>query len=540
MSIFDDDVCLHEERVIRHIISTKKVQPKVIAPADSPHIIYFRNKSAKPPDWVEFWQVADPIRVQTADAVAFLQADGRTFAVCHGHSSHLLNPYSVEYDFGLRTALNLLDKKSIRSADMLSPSELSIRTRKQSSVDSDFDNYEVNVLNTILSNITGKVQPKYKTLFEAVNGADCIRFSHKGTPKELEDILRDLLVHYKSDSYKDSGFGFIDNFSPIKDPILLDTFESQLISAVNSRASGLTLNVPSGLDREGIFNFRFRSLGEAKRKVFDNLDIDSSLYKILNETHKQFANKEDFRTARLEVLEQNNQDIVLENYPLCHCLHWELTHDGKMYFLESGIWYLVNVDYLNIINSSLEDLLSKADRAKFAFDKTALKEKYDHAGGVRRYEYWYNLELVKYYSTNEVEAILMDQNLVQLTGQSAVELCDVLSKEADGYHLLHVKYKHGSTSLSHLFGQGNVSAELLYDERFRVAANEVIEDGNLKLPTNANHNPLDYTIIYGIICRMSEGEPASIPLFSKITLKVFFDSLSRMQYRVRLMFIEEK
>jgi uncharacterized protein (TIGR04141 family) len=134
----------------------------------------------------------------------------------------------------------------------------------------------------------------------------------------------------------------------------------------------------------------------------------------------------------------------------------------------------------------------------------------------------------------------MDRALIRLPGQTAVELCDVLSKEPDGYHLLHVKYKYGSASLSHLFGQGNVSAELLYDNRFRVAANEVISDGDLKLPTNDEHHPQEYTIIYGIICKMSEGQPASIPLFSRITLKVFFDSLSRMQYRVKLMFIAEK
>ncbi len=540
LSVFDDDVCFENDSIARHIAITKKVQPKLVSRADSPFTVFFRNKSAKPPDWVAYWQVANPITVRTADAVAFLESDGRTFAVCHGHSSHLLNPYSLEYDFGLRTAVNLLDKKSIRSADMVTPSELGIRTRKQSSVDSDFDNYEVNVFNIILSNITGKVQPKYKALFEAVNGADCIRFSHKGDVADLCRTLGDLLSHYKSQDYKDTGFGFIDNFSPVKDPALLDEFETLLISAVNGRALGLALSVPSRLDREGIFNFRFRSLDEKRRKVFDSLDIATSLYKVLDETHKRFVDMEDFRTARLEVLDQNNQDVVLEHYPLHHCLHWELAHEGKTYFLESGIWYLVDSEYLQVIDTSIEVLLRSAEVSKVTFDKRALKAKYDHDGTRRSYENWYNQELVEYYRSQHYDAALMDWKLVKMAGQSPVELCDILTREPDGYHLIHVKYKYGSASLSHLFGQGNVSAELLYDRRFRAAANRAIKDANLKLPIKDGHDPRRYEIIYGIIGKMTPENPISIPLFSKITLKVFFDNLSRMQYRVRLLFIADR
>ena len=134
----------------------------------------------------------------------------------------------------------------------------------------------------------------------------------------------------------------------------------------------------------------------------------------------------------------------------------------------------------------------------------------------------------------------MDWKLVRLAGQSPVELCDVLTKEPDGYHLLHVKYKYGSASLSHLFGQGNVSAELLYDRKFRAAANRVIKDPNLKLPVRDGHDPTNYVITYGIIGKMPQGNPISVPLFSKITLKVFFDNLSRMQYRVQLLFIADR
>ena len=98
----------------------------------------------------------------------------------------------------------------------------------------------------------------------------------------------------------------------------------------------------------------------------------------------------------------------------------------------------------------------------------------------------------------------------------------------------------GSQVSTIAYFRGNTSAELLYDKRFRIAANSAIKDDKLKLPTDTEHHPQDYTIIYGIICRISDDQAANLPLFSKITLKVFLDNLSRMQYHVKLLLIADR
>ena len=540
-SVFDVDVSIDDAVIRGHIEKEKKLKPKIIHRAKSSFEVYYRNDPATPPEWVRFWNVADTITVRTADAIAFIETSGRYFAVCHGHSSHLLNPYAVEYDFGLRTALNLIDKGSVRSTDLLTPSDLEMKTRKQAVVGVDFEQYGINVLNTILKNITGKVQKKYRTLFESVNGAESIKFNHKEDPPKLIDTLGEVLGHYKSDSYKRNGFDFVDNFAPIKDPALLDSFESMLIDALNNRDKSLALSIPSSLNYDGIFDFRFRSLGESKRRVFDNLDVETTLFNILDETGKVLANREDYHAIRLEIVDHDNQKSIIEHFPLSSCIYWEQKYKGKTYFLESGVWYQVNTAYIAMIEASVKDIIDNATGLKLVFDKSALRANYRGTGKAMMYENWFNIELVSHLTANGMTALLLDRKTVTLRGRTPIEVCDVLATGVAGeYELIHVKYKYGSSALSHMLSQGSVSAEMLMDPSFRVAANRKIQNPALKFPKDDTYDPRAYTVAYGIISKKSSSGSFSIPLFSKINLKVFLDNLYRMRYKAKLIIINEK
>jgi uncharacterized protein (TIGR04141 family) len=62
-------------------------------------------------------------------------------------------------------------------------------------------------------------------------------------------------------------------------------------------------------------------------------------------------------------------------------------------------------------------------------------------------------------------AILLDKRTVSRSQATAIEICDVVTKTKQ---LVHVKRGTSSSSLSHLFAQGVVSAELLHmDSDFR-------------------------------------------------------------------------
>jgi len=329
-SIFDVDVTIENPKIIEYI-NRKKLAAKIISKADSPFNVYFRNRAAKKPEWVSFWQVNNEITVRTADSIAIVQAGTRQYLICHGHSSHLINPYSVEYDFGLKTALNVIDKGGVRSTDLFTPADTDIRTRKQSSVDINIEDYGINVLNTILKNITGRVKKEYMNLFESVNGADSIKFNYTGSSEELLRKIEDLFQLYNLDTYKEA-FGFIDNFTPVKDPTKIDEFKKAIMQALNERDSELILSIPNALNFDGIFDFRFRSLGESHRKVFTHLDISETLFSILDETGKTFADEEELRTVRIELVDHDNYENILTHYPLYNCIYWEKTKERKHSF----------------------------------------------------------------------------------------------------------------------------------------------------------------------------------------------------------------
>lgn len=209
----------------------------------------------------------------------------------------------------------------------------------------------------------------------------------------------------------------------------------------------------------------------------------------------------------------------------------------KTFFLESGIWYTVKQDYKETIDSSVDRILDEAIEIDFPFKKTTLLTKYKHTDKGKKYEYWYNKELVTHYAEQEKEAVLLDRKTVSLPGQTPVEICDILLRGSETeYELIHIKYKYGSSALSHLFSQGNVSAELLADREFRKRANRKI-NREMRFDTEETFDPRQYTINYGIIAKLGTDRKANIPLFSRINLKIFIDNLRRMQYKVKLSFI---
>lgn len=125
--------------------------------------------------------------------------------------------------------------------------------------------------------------------------------------------------------------------------------------------------------------------------------------------------------------------------------------------------------------------------------------------------------------------LLMDRKLIDHGGYgSKVELCDILT--ADG-KFVHVKHYSGSSTLSHLFNQGLVTAELAKsDASFVKQANKVVESQ----PGGASYvisgeSPKE--VVYAIITKRADERP-KIPFFSKIALRAVRSRLNAMGVNV--------
>ena len=100
-------------------------------------------------------------------------------------------------------------------------------------------------------------------------------------------------------------------------------------------------------------------------------------------------------------------------------------------------------------------------------------------------------------------------------GRSKIELCDILTKDGT---FIHIKPYSGSATLSHLFNQAVVSAELVRgDPQFVAKANLAIkkETANADFLLDDNCFP---DVILAIISEHNVDRPP-IPFFSKVALR---------------------
>ncbi len=525
-SIFDQDVCLSGQRQIELYIKSLKQDPKILFRADSPGFeIYYRNKEEYEPEWKKFWRIEDIIKQRTADCIVILHLNHNILAICHGHSSSLLNPYAVEPYFGLRTAINMLDPRTINSADFITPASLPFQTRKRTGTGADFNDFEINTLTTLLKNISGKVKEEYEELVKNLDGADNLSFTYSKNPEQLTRTLEEFLAIHNLDTYTRTVFKYIDNFAPLKDKNKIDILDKELLNQINKKNPHVSLFTPFDINFPGAFSFKFNGLGN-KNNVFNSIDIRTTLYKLINETNKVFTSISELTKPIISIIDYNDPANILKKYPLYRCLYFEIKEETHWYFIESGVWYEVKRDFSDKIDKAVDSLITDCLEIDITFSKEELlkkhfKEKKEH----KRYENWFNHELAEYLSRNGATQCL-DSDNITLVGYDKIEVCDVIFVDPNGTkYLFHNKYKYGSSSLSHLFSQGNVSAELLANPEFRIKVNKKINDDRLKYEINDDFNPRNNIIVFGIISPKENDGSFSIPLFSKINLKLFVDSL---------------
>ena len=99
------------------------------------------------------------IKTSNASAVLFIPYNSQyVFAICFGYGSTALDKNKVVGDFGLKTALNSLDKDKIKSSDVFIPSDHSKQKRTQTTQDSSLTGHDIDKFSNILRRITGKTK----------------------------------------------------------------------------------------------------------------------------------------------------------------------------------------------------------------------------------------------------------------------------------------------------------------------------------------------------------------------------------------------
>lgn len=528
-SVFNNGVSTIHDHLLLRFLSDRKMDFRQIHKSRSTHNVYYRNSDNPNPWWKDFWQIPEPnLENKSTDLIILKEINGKKVIIAHGHGRFLINPLAIEYDFGLKTALNLLDEEKIKSADLFTPSEIALRTRKQSGKKTKFDEYEINIYNSLLKNIAGKVKAEFEDYFKNIDGADSIKFSYSGDSTELLIIVKMLIEKYQLDDYKRKGFDWVDNFRIIKDKGLISNLDELLVDEINNKNQNILLSFPETLDKNAPIYYRYSSItprsSDASR--YPELDIVDQYYqKIQNLT----LTVDDIKRQQIIAVDINsNRDRFAQK--VYQCLYFDINHNNSHYFIESGVWYKVNDDFITDVDAKYQRIINRSRVISYSYNISAvgLKAKQQN----KNKEFVYNSDLTVFLR-NSLDANLLDTKLIKKT-----EICDVLFKENRKIILLHNKFKYGSSALSHLFSQGLVSGERLNDKNFRIEANTIISNTVLHFSTSDRFDKSNYIIAYGVITKKDRSGSFSIPLFSKINLNMFYERLDMIGYEVELIFFE--
>jgi uncharacterized protein (TIGR04141 family) len=491
------------------------------------HRVYIVKGEAKKPKWlsvIENYVSQDDIKDvlnKTCSMVILFKVqtvDGqRIFAVCHGFGYHIIDKTKIEQNFGLITSLNCVDRKKIKSMDTRSLGVQTLQKKEASNLYTNLGEFAFEFESEILQTISGALIDS--TVGTKMGGTDNLLLS-TSTPIPLESIPAKCITIYekfKLDTYKEN-FAFVDYIKHEKDKSTIERLDNLLADAINQNLNSLKISVvyPDQIDYEKSETFKFSGLRRPRDFEFSEVS-DVTLRAVYNYIGDDIVDieilKEKVKIIGLDSNgEQNTTQESLYTY-----LVFETELDGNKYILSNKKWYVIEGDYLQRVESELQSMA-------ISISTPVLKE-WNSSFGEGRYNEQYQ---------NDPEYLWLDkQNYSQKNfGRSKVEIADLYHEPTN--KLFFVKKLNRSATLSHLFSQATVSADLFkesteYKEYF---LNSLKDKWSSKAATFNEKRINELTFVYAIGIPTGKGEILeAIPVFSKINLLRHLKLLRKVNYK---------
>ncbi len=470
-----------------------------------------------PPDWVKYLGWEKP-KVSTASALLFIPisdsgGNHRHFVVSFGYGYAKLNDDRLVSDFGLITALNMLDNDGIKSSSVFAPSDHSKQKKTQTTRASSLVGHDMDYYTQILKNVTGRVKDKYEVLSKNITASlQSIKISTGEEVKNLPELCRKFLEIYQKEDYKEN-FKDLFYIERIKEKDLCEKLNKKLIKGIQDKSDNIYLEVPELIDFQSVSKWQIKFKGNRSKKEFDDVPTIKEFHGAISEySHIGEIKVESLKKWEINLLDEN--DTSQHSFSIFKCLVFETNLDEETYCFSHGYWYHINSDFK-------EEVISKTEEYKIEKINGKSIPIFAHQN-----EAAYNEDLAK--STN---GKLLDKNCISMGGYDKIELCDVLYISNNGKTtFLHVKIKHGGSSgLSHLFAQGDNSLTLL-----RSKDSKFIE--GIKVVTNLGLEDIDKDVKVHFLIISKNGR--DIPFFAKVslfkTIKEIISKNSKVQWSVQL------
>jgi uncharacterized protein (TIGR04141 family) len=428
----------------------------------------------------------------------------------------LLEPESFEHDFGLRVVLNTVEPDQIKSVDARTIDELTMHTLRNASRESSFEEFGLDVARDLVRAISGP--PRDEQLGRNLAGADRLAVSTRAQLDELPELCGRLLEAYRSQDYRER-YPWVDQLRPVKDVAVIAELNDRLVADLREwKLDYAHLAPPEALDPLRLAGFAYSTRRD------EGLDPDPRITVYL----QSLGEPEAISVARLKsdriTAYESEGEQQLDSWPVYRCVVYETTREDSLFVLSGGDWFRVSPDFRAQTIGFVEDL------PELALDLP------DAPAGIGEADY-------NQRAAAHADCLNLDRQLVRIPGQrGGIELCDLLSRER---RLIHVKRRGYSSTLSHLFAQGTVSAQLLLsDQPFRTAARELvdrIDESFTRVLPDARPTPGDYEVAYVVITRAAAGQqnPLTLPFFSLVNLGIHARQLQAFGFRVSVRQVNE-
>lgn len=480
--------------------------------------LYYTTSVPTPPDWLQDFFgndqniPQDQFVVSGTSAVLIYRvqigATQRFFAIPFGSGRHLLNDHATEESFGLITTLNMVPADQLRSIDKRVVASNPKLSREQLAKVGSATDFGIDIERDLLHGVTGK--PTITTFGKTVSGKDGFLVSARVDMTNIVPLLRECYRYFKKRSYK-MTFPWVDQLKEIKDPSLLQDLNDKLVDLINTSPDEVTMAVPEIIEWNALAGFKYNSRKRDEPK--GDLDINEFL---IDTGLTGAATLDDLYNTPVTSWETDAEHYKMK-WDAYRCLNAEVTISQKLYILSNGKWYYIDRDFVNSVRSVVDSIPLWSQALPI----------YNHAD-----EAEYNIDLAAQLSGHCMDA----DNIMYGGARSKIEFCDVL---APGKKVIHVKRYGGSSVLSHLFSQGNVSAELLaIDQNFRIALRTKLPHGFKSIvPTTTPLKTSDFKIIFAIIGKLDATGKIRLPFFSQVTLRRCYLQLTAYKYKVSLKYI---
>ncbi len=473
------------------------------------------------PAWSQFVQplLSKPLEGLSASSTAALllvRSEERIFALTFGYGRSLLNLAKIEYQFGLRVALNRIDPRQIRSLDTKTFEDLVVSTHTQASKSAELPTFGVDITRDILRSVTG--EPRTDEFARRITGSDPLVMAAKTSALELPAVCTELLSAFHDNTYK-QDFGWIDQLSLVRKKESIEKLDACLVEQLrNGQCATTHLAIPETIGWENIDGFRIRGTGQY---VYEDLDIEEYLTRLDDKCKSIAIQKLKTREVSVRYATSAQFEKISSLY---RCLVSEQRINGKLHVLIEGRWFSISSSLVGEVDAFVNRLPEMKELLPPAL--------------VSEHEKVYNARAAE---MSNAKLLNLDAQVKRPGGASSgIEFCDILSDQGD---LIHIKRKSRSSTLSHLFAQGSVSAStFINDGEFRDQIRELIKSRvadevrekwlSLVPPAGSAVDRARYRVNYAVITSASDQGRDWLPFFSKLNLMQHARSLKTMGMEV--------